>query len=168
MADPSKFLNSQICFRSKAPNPQDWAEDNYLRNIWNLYRPYVRCRCWIIKGANCKANIMWFDHLIWFMLFNAHTFFPLSSSKASLAACITWFSNLLAEVKQAVLVYYIIHPSMIDKAKNSLDPSFILPPIMDNTPLNTLVSSLFNPDKSNSITTPAAKKSKSSSTPFNS
>ena len=102
------------------------------------------------------------------MLFNAHTFFPLSSSKASLATCINWFNNLPAEVKQAVLVYYIIHPSMIDKAKNSLDPSFTIPPIMDNTPLNTPVSSLFNPDKSNSLSIPAAKKSKSSSTPFNS
>ena len=90
---------------------------------------------------------MWFDHLIWFMLFYANSFFPLSSNQASLAACINWLSNLPPEVKQAVLVYYIIHPNMLTKAKISLDPSLATPPIIDNTPLSTLISSLFRFDE---------------------
>ena len=83
-----------MCFRAKAPNPHEYKEKNYLRNVWNLYRPYIKCRCWAIKNSNCKAGIMWFDHLLWYILNNASKFFPLSSAQASLFACINWFNSL--------------------------------------------------------------------------
>ena len=159
-ADPSKCENPIVSFRAKAPNPHEYKEDNYLRNIWNLYRPYVKCRCWANKNTSCKAGIMWVDHLLWFMLHNCPSFFLLSSNIASLFACISWMNALPHELKQAIIIYYIIHTNMLEKAKLLCDSELPTPPILDNTPLNTLILSLFNPDKNSFVTPQVTKKAR--------
>ena len=116
-ADNTKYSNTCVSIRAKAPNPHEYKEEKYLRNVWNLFRPYIKCRCWANKNNNCKADIMWFDHLLWYILNNAHNFFHLSSNKACFFACISWCNALPHEVKQAVLIYYLIHFNMLTKAK---------------------------------------------------
>ena len=91
-------------------------------------------------------------------------FFPLSSPQASLFACINWFNSLPHEVKQAVLIYYIIHFNMLTKAKLLLDPSLPTPAFLEHTPINNIITSLFMPDKS-VISTPSFNKKFKSSTP---
>ena len=129
-------------FTSKL-NPQthmNLKKTYILELFWNLFRPYAKCRCWASKYAQCKAGIMWMDHLIWYMINHAMDFFPLSFAQASIFACITWLNSLPHDLKQAIIIYYNIHKCMIDKAKCLCDPLIPVPPILDSTPLDNLIT----------------------------
>ena len=56
-ADSTKCGNTCVSIRAKAPNPHEYKEEKYLRNVWNLFRPYIKCRCWANKNNNCKAKL---------------------------------------------------------------------------------------------------------------
>ncbi|GBG87259.1 hypothetical protein CBR_g45319 [Chara braunii] len=38
-----------------------------LKRIWNVGRPYLKCRCIQEGKGDCKKNITWLDHVLWHM-----------------------------------------------------------------------------------------------------
>ncbi|GBG89164.1 hypothetical protein CBR_g48872 [Chara braunii] len=54
-------------------NPSAFAE---LKRVWNLGRPYLKCRCCSEGKADCGTGPAWFDHLIWFLLYNLDVLYP--------------------------------------------------------------------------------------------
>ena len=157
--DPSKCSNPEVFFRTKAPNPQDSGNDKYLRNAWNAFRPYIKCRCYYLGNRSCKAGIMWVDQLIWFMVHHLEFFFPMSSMPASLIACITWLSGLPSEVIDAILCYYSFHSLMLDRAKSLTIPTFSSSILPHNSKAFILISQMFSPAASLSLpSTPATKR----------
>ncbi|GBG76952.1 hypothetical protein CBR_g23166 [Chara braunii] len=54
-------------------NPPALAE---LKRVWNVGRPYLKCRCCYEGKADCGTRPPWFDHLIWFLLHNLDILYP--------------------------------------------------------------------------------------------
>ncbi|GBG83976.1 hypothetical protein CBR_g37848 [Chara braunii] len=54
-------------------NPSAFAE---LKRIWNVGRPYIKCRCTVEGRADCGTGPAWFDHLVWFLLYNLDVMYP--------------------------------------------------------------------------------------------
>ncbi|GBG92202.1 hypothetical protein CBR_g54647 [Chara braunii] len=47
-----------------------------LKKIWNVGRPYLKCRCVEMGLTDCKTNITWFDQVLWYLLANLEYLFP--------------------------------------------------------------------------------------------
>lgn len=50
-------------------------KENYITELWNSLRPYMRCHCNPRAVHGCQGAIMWWDHAIWFMANNLERFF---------------------------------------------------------------------------------------------
>ncbi|GBG74366.1 hypothetical protein CBR_g18777 [Chara braunii] len=54
-------------------NPSSLAE---LKRIWNVGKPYIKCRCTSEGNADCGSGPAWFDHLVWNLLYHLEVFYP--------------------------------------------------------------------------------------------
>lgn len=51
-------------------------EPTYLKELWNVGRPYMRCLCERKATQGCTREILGWDHAIWFLANNLEKFFP--------------------------------------------------------------------------------------------
>ncbi|GBG89214.1 hypothetical protein CBR_g48922 [Chara braunii] len=80
-----------------------------LKRIWNVGRPYLKCRCVQEGKGDCKKNITWLDHIFWFLLANLEYLFP---AAPTLRARIRAFRVIVkgrwrAAVLASVVFYYM-------------------------------------------------------------
>lgn len=163
--DSSKCENKEVFFKAKSPNPHESENKGYLRNCWNAFRPYIKCNCYK-NNKNCKAGIMWVDHLLWFMVHNLNKFFALSSQPAKIFACINWISSLPAKVKDVVLIYYYFHSFMLDKAKSIGDSSLPTPNLPSESKAHELIVRMFSPSTAQTPVQPTKKGRYASNSPY--
>ena len=166
LLDDSKCSNTQVFFQTKTPNPHDKGKNGYLRNSWNAFRPYVKCRCFFMGNKSCKAGIMWVDHLIWFMVHHLDLFFTLSSTQANLIACIGWLSSLPSSVSDAVLGYYFFHSLMVEKAKALTLPSCNTPNLPQHSKAHALISQMFSQETPLPSTASSSRNKRGRNSPY--
>ncbi|GBG60690.1 hypothetical protein CBR_g12426 [Chara braunii] len=75
-----------------------------LKQIWNVGRPYLKCRCVELNKGDCGKNITWFDYVLWYLLSDLHYLFPEAPSLRArthafkVLAKTTWRAPILASV----------------------------------------------------------------------
>ncbi|GBG77471.1 hypothetical protein CBR_g23919 [Chara braunii] len=68
-ADPSVSIKGPMRPQNPAPMPE-------LKRIWNMGKPYVKCRCVTFGRDDCGKGPAWFDHLLWFIFRDLDILFP--------------------------------------------------------------------------------------------
>ncbi|GBG71303.1 hypothetical protein CBR_g8724 [Chara braunii] len=75
-----------------------------LKRVWNVGRPYLKCRCQELGKGECKSNITSFDHVFRYILANPDYLFPAAPTlHAKMRAMrtflkMTWRAPILASV----------------------------------------------------------------------
>ncbi|GBG84684.1 hypothetical protein CBR_g39059 [Chara braunii] len=67
--------NPQVLIKSSKP-PQSPNALSELKHIWNYGRPYIKCRCTVDGRDDCGNGPAWFDHFLWFLLYNLDIMYP--------------------------------------------------------------------------------------------
>ncbi|GBG81118.1 hypothetical protein CBR_g31794 [Chara braunii] len=133
--DPSKCVvtNSALSIRGfMGPRVQTAMAE--LKWIWNVGRPYVKCRCIELQKGDCGKNITWFDHIFWYLLSDLHYLF---SEAPSLRARIRAFRVMARSAWRAPVltsvVFFHIREIMVKMAHNvAIDPSRTPQTILDD------------------------------------
>ncbi|GBG83245.1 hypothetical protein CBR_g36860 [Chara braunii] len=99
---------SQLQIRSfcAARSPDVISE---LKRIWNVGRPFLKCRCIEEGKEDCKTTITWFDHILWYLLANIDFLY---SAAPSLRARIRVLRNLLKKKWRAPVLASIVFSHM--------------------------------------------------------
>ncbi|GBG63612.1 hypothetical protein CBR_g38923 [Chara braunii] len=65
-----------------------------LKRVWNVGRPYLKCKCCSEGKADCGTGPAWFDHLILFLLHNLDILYPdAPTPRAKVSSVIKCFST---------------------------------------------------------------------------
>lgn len=87
--------NVKLHIKSDVPTANDRRE-KHAQEMWNVYRPYMRCACHPKSNNGCSGSFIWWDHAAWYMINHLDKFFPDStfpSLKAKFIAFLIWMQG---------------------------------------------------------------------------
>jgi hypothetical protein len=99
--------------------------------MWNCQRPYIRCTCSKDALIGCRGDIMWFDHVVYFMINNLARFFgpEVPSLSAKFGAFLIWISDVARVAVRHQVAFDYTRSLMIQAAiQYALDPNANLLP----------------------------------------
>ncbi|GBG84412.1 hypothetical protein CBR_g38696 [Chara braunii] len=80
-----------------------------LKRIWNVGRPFLKCRCVEEGKEDCKTSITWFDHVLWYLLANLEYLYLIAPS---LRARIRAMRNFLKRTWRAPILTSVVFTHM--------------------------------------------------------
>jgi hypothetical protein len=124
-------------------------EPTYLKELWNVGRPYMRCLCERKATQGCTGEILWWDHAIWFLANNLEKFFPdelYPSLTTKFVAFMYWMRDA---GKMAVMGHLMFlhtrHWMMQSSVLLAADPEASIPSRFKDLPGYRKVERLFKP-----------------------
>jgi len=87
--------NVKLHIKVDVPTANDRRE-KHPQEMWNVYRPYMRCACHPKSNSGCSGSFIWWDHAVWYMINHLEKFFPdanFPSLKAKFIAFLIWMQG---------------------------------------------------------------------------
>ena len=114
---------------------------SHSKEMWNIFRPYMRCTCSSLAVRACNGAMVWYNHAVWYVLNHLDKFFPHSehpSLMAKFVAFIIWVSGprRLATLCQIAFnqTRAWMCSAILQYAKNPADDCVILPGLHEAGP----------------------------------
>ena len=85
----------KLHIKTDIPTANDRRE-KHPQEMWNVYRPYLRCACHPKSTTGCTGSVIWWDHACWYMVNHLEKFFPdenFPTLKAKLMAFMIWMQG---------------------------------------------------------------------------
>ncbi|KAL3702031.1 hypothetical protein R1sor_020053 [Riccia sorocarpa] len=110
-----------IIARLKASIPTDSSRVfKHKMVLWNWLRPYIRCPCSQGGKENakkqCKGEMLWFDHAVWYMFNHLEDFFPLPTSHGRYMAFLLFLGGEARYTVLTQITFLQVRKMMIDSA----------------------------------------------------
>ena len=151
---------------------------SHSKEMWNIFRPYMRCTCSSLVVRACNGAMVWYDHAVWYVLNHLDKFFPHSeypSLMAKFVAFIIWVSGLGRLATHCQIAFNQTRAWMcfavLQYAKNPADDCVILPGLHEAGPrlierhIKSKAFSIANPKLPSSGPTSKKQKINLNSTP---
>lgn len=87
--------NVKLHIKLDVPTANDRRE-KHAQEMWNVYRPYMRCTCHPKSNTGCSGSFIWWDHAGWYMINHLEKFFPddtFPTLKAKFIAFLIWMQG---------------------------------------------------------------------------
>ncbi|KAL3684852.1 hypothetical protein R1sor_002874 [Riccia sorocarpa] len=110
--------SESVSVRIKAMIPTDANRlPKHKMLLWNYLRPYLRCNCkYDPSRRNCKGEIMWLDHAIYYIFNHLSDFFHQSSVQARYMAFLIFLGGEARAAVQAQCSFMYARQLMVETA----------------------------------------------------
>ncbi|GBG82911.1 hypothetical protein CBR_g36438 [Chara braunii] len=112
--DPTKCIYTNPVVMQKMITSSLNLDIRNLRKVWNVGRPYLKCRCGFRNARTCNGGPIWFDHAIWFLLAKPEIVKPeAGSNRVRIAFLLHHLRNFWRELAKASVIFIWMREVML-------------------------------------------------------